>query len=179
VTPDRETWLQGLYATQRRLTAVLRRLLGVQQQRFEWLKRRLNQLHPGVQLRQRAQRLDELEQRLLRALQFNLEQRKRLLGTRMAQLQQLSPALRLAKARSRLNELHHKLQALILKRYEQSRSRLALATRSLNTLSPLATLTRGYAIVTDAQGHVVVDAGKLSMVRLFLRALRKAALLQR
>jgi exodeoxyribonuclease VII large subunit len=163
VTPDRETWLQGLYATQRRLTAVLRRLLGVQQQRFEWLKRRLNQLHPGVQLRQRAQRLDELEQRLLRALQFNLEQRKRLLGTHMAQLQQLSPALRLAKARSRLNELHHKLQALILKRYEQSRSRLALATRSLNTLSPLATLTRGYAIVTDSQGHVVVAAGKLSM----------------
>jgi len=135
----------------------------VQQQRFDWLRRRLTQLHPGVQLRQRAQRLDELEQRLTRAWQFDIEQRKRLLQIRYAHLQQLSPVLQLARARTRLNELHHKLQTAIRKEYESSRSRFELATLALNTLSPLATLTRGYAIVAHANTRVITDATKVAV----------------
>ena len=36
--------------------------------------------------------------------------------------------------------------------------RLALAQRGLHAVSPLATLTRGFAIVTRADGTVVTDA---------------------
>jgi exodeoxyribonuclease VII large subunit len=36
--------------------------------------------------------------------------------------------------------------------------RLALAQRALDTVSPLATLTRGFAIVTRADGALVTDA---------------------
>jgi exodeoxyribonuclease VII large subunit len=39
--------------------------------------------------------------------------------------------------------------------------RLALAQRGLDTVSPLATLTRGFAIVTRADGTLVTDAGAL------------------
>jgi exodeoxyribonuclease VII large subunit len=42
---------------------------------------------------------------------------------------------------------------------ERLRLRLRLAERALRSVSPLATLTRGYAIVTDADtGHVLMDA---------------------
>ncbi len=34
--------------------------------------------------------------------------------------------------------------------------------RTLNAVSPLATLERGYAIVADARGHVLVDAAALA-----------------
>ena len=46
--------------------------------------------------------------------------------------------------------LHRRLAAL--------RSRVAVAAGTLDVVSPLATLQRGYAIVTDAAGHVVTDA---------------------
>lgn len=163
VVPDRQTWLQSLYVLQRRLVNGLRRHLSQHQQSFVYLQRRLQQLHPGVQLRQRAQRLDELEQRLIRALQFDLEQRKHLLGLQMARLQGQSPALRLANARAQLQQLQVRMHTLLREQQERLRSRLMIATRTLDALSPLATLTRGYAIVSDAQGHAVVDAARLQV----------------
>lgn len=161
--PDRYSWLQALSNTQRRLLALMRRLLGAQQQRFEWLQRRLSLQHPGVLLRQRAQRLDELEQRLLRAWQFDIAQRRRALETHAAQLQRHSPALRLVAARGRLNELRQRLQTAMHRRHTQLESRLKLAARALDAISPLATLSRGYAIVTDATLRVVTDASTLAV----------------
>jgi exodeoxyribonuclease VII large subunit len=161
VVPDQQTWLQGLRGLQHRLTRGLRRHLGQYQQNFIYLQRRLKQLHPGVQLQQRLQRLDELEQRLTRALQFDIEQRKRLLGARAARLQAHSPAMQLATARSRLQQLQIQLHTLLRVQQERLRSRLSVAIRTLEALSPLATLTRGYAIVSDAQGHVVINAQQL------------------
>jgi exodeoxyribonuclease VII large subunit len=159
--PDQQAWLQSLYVWQRRLMNGLQRQLVQHKQSFIYLQRRLQQVHPGIQLRQRAQRLDELEQRLIRALQFDLEQRKRILGTQSARLQAQSPALQLATARSRLEQLQARLQTRMRERIEQRRTQMHIALRTLNALSPLATLTRGYAIVTDAQNHAVLDAGKL------------------
>ena len=34
--------------------------------------------------------------------------------------------------------------------------------RTLNAVSPLATLERGYAIVADAEGHVLLDPASLA-----------------
>ncbi|MGD9842072.1 MAG: exodeoxyribonuclease VII large subunit [Steroidobacteraceae bacterium] len=163
VVPDQQNWLQGLSVLQRRLLAALKRTLGTQQQNHLYLQRRLQQLHPGVHLRQRAQRLDELEQRLLRALQFDLEQRKHLLGTQIARLQTRSPSMQLASARHRLQQLQTGMQSLVREQLDTLRSRLKVVVRTLDALSPLATLTRGYAIVSDAQGRAVIDASSVSV----------------
>ena len=40
----------------------------------------------------------------------------------------------------------------------QQETRLKVAERALQSVSPLATLTRGYAIVTDTTGRVLVNA---------------------
>ena len=163
VVPDQQTWLQALAALQRRLVAGLKRMLGTHQQNFIWLQRRLNQLHPGVQLRQRAQRLDELEQRLIRALKQGLEQRHRLLGTQIAQLQAHSPALQLTNAYNRLQQLQTRMHTSWREQQEQLRNRLTVALRTLHALSPLATLTRGYAIVSDAKGNATSDVSQLQV----------------
>lgn len=160
--PDQQAWLQGLTALQRRLLAGLKRMLGTHQTHFSRLQRRLNQLHPGVQLRQRAQRLDEIEQRLNRSLRVYLNQRNHQLQTHMAHLHRHSPVLQLSHARNRYEQLQSRLENGWHKHQEMLRNRLIIAGRTLHALSPLATLTRGYAIVTDAQGHVLSDATVLT-----------------
>lgn len=171
VVPDRQTWLRGIQVMQQRLFNALRRKQQALQESFIWATRRLQQLHPGIQVRQRAQRVDELEQRLLRAWQFDIEQRKRLLIIRHSTLQSHSPRLRLSQARNQLEHLQVQLRNLIQVQTQHWQNKLGSASRTLNALSPLATLGRGYAIVTDARGHVInntsgVKSGDLIKARL-------------
>jgi exodeoxyribonuclease VII large subunit len=48
-------------------------------------------------------------------------------------------------------------------RLQQAGSRLAHLAQMLDSLSPLGTLQRGYAIVSDSEGKVLTDAGKVSV----------------
>jgi exodeoxyribonuclease VII large subunit len=158
VVPDSGEWLRNVLRLTSRLAAALSRKLKTQQDRASWLERRLAQLHPGVELRQRAQRLDDLEQRLIRALRADLSARRRTLVQLAAELRQHSPALRVANARRRLDSARASIEAITRARVEQLNKRLAVAARTLDAVSPLATLERGYAIVTDSKGTVITNA---------------------
>ncbi|HJY38519.1 MAG TPA: exodeoxyribonuclease VII large subunit, partial [Steroidobacteraceae bacterium] len=108
--------------------------------------------------RQRAQRLDELEQRLIRCLRADLNARGRTLVQLAAELRQHSPALRVANARRRLDSARASIETITRARVEQFGRRIAVAARTLDAVSPLATLERGYAIVTDSKGTVITNA---------------------
>lgn len=174
--PDQQTWRNSLLVWQRRLLTALRRRLGSQQQQFGYLLRRLQQQHPGVQLRQRAQRLDELEQRLARALSFTLTRQRHRLEQLSVRLQGQSPVLRLSQSRHRLEQMQLRLSRQMKDLLAQRKHQLSIALRGLHTLSPLATLTRGYAIVTDAQGKAVLDAAQLQPGEVFSARLSKGQL---
>ena len=152
VVPDSSEWLRNVLRISGRMTAALTRKLKTQQDRSTWLQRRLAQLHPGVQLRQRAQRLDELEQRLIRLVRSGLGERGRTLVQLATELRQHSPALRVANASRRLDVARTSMERLVRQTLEQRGKRLAVASRTLDAVSPLATLERGYAIVTDSKG---------------------------
>lgn len=158
VAPDCNEWLRNFALLARRLSAALQRGQTARIQRFTWLQRRLAQLHPGVELRQRAQRLDDVEQRLIRAIRQALRQRTAVLAQHSAQLREASPALRLAMAKGRLDVAQGRLLTTLRSQLEALRGRLAVAAGTLDAISPLATLQRGYAIVSDARGRVLTDA---------------------
>ncbi len=203
VAPDCNEWTRSVDLLGRRVRTAMIRGLASRQQKFVWLERRLAQVHPGVELRQRAQRLDELEQRLIRCVRHGLSQRRSTLVELAAHLRHRSPAIRVSDARGRLeiarktlgtslqrqigtlqarlrhaaaNLRHHSpalrvadlrgrlevarrgLDTSTHKRISRLDARLRLAAGKLNTVSPLATLQRGYAIVTDANEHVITDA---------------------
>lgn len=162
VAPDCNEWFRSFALLSRRISTALGRALGMQNDRVVWLQRRLNQLHPGVALRQRAQRLDELEQRMIRLLRQQLRHRSALLAQQHAHLRQASPAVRLAAAKGRLDVARGAIAAALRTRIESLKSRLAVTAGTLDAISPLATLQRGYAIVTDAAGHVITDAASVS-----------------
>ena len=62
---------------------------------------------------------------------------------------------RLAAERSRLVRLDDRLPMLLQGRLDRARTDLRAAAAGLGALSPYATLERGYAIVRDAEGHVL------------------------
>jgi len=161
VVPDRAEWLRSLASTGQRLTLAVRRRLTDRANALQVREQRLARVHPGVVLRQRAQRLDELEGRLRLAARARLERASHRFATAQGLLRRASPALRLAALRLRLDAASRSLARAVRDRVAMRRQRLELAARALNAISPLATLDRGYAIVTDAAGKVLMDPALL------------------
>jgi exodeoxyribonuclease VII large subunit len=95
--------------------------------------------HAGHVLARAAQRLDALTHRLGRA----------------------HPGSRLQQQAQRLDEIELRLRRAWENGLNRAQQRLLLAQRGLDAISPLATLDRGFAIVTTADGAVVQDAGRL------------------
>jgi exodeoxyribonuclease VII large subunit len=161
VVPDRAEWLRSLAATSQRIVRAMRRRLGDQRNALHTREQRLARTHPGVVLRQHAQRLDEIEGRLRLAGRTRLERATQRLASTHALLLRASPALRLDALRQRLEGASRNLSRAVTARLVDRRQRFELAARALNTVSPLATLDRGYAIVANVAGQVLLDAASL------------------
>jgi exodeoxyribonuclease VII large subunit len=161
VSPDRTEWLNQLRALDAELYKRLQRRLERSNERLDWLGKRLQQQHPGQRLRQRAQRLDELEQRLRSAARTDLRHRRADLATLNARLQRHHPGPRLQRLRDRETALARRLRTATRTHLQQLRQRLSGVMRALDAVSPLATLERGYAIVTSADGQVLRDAAQV------------------
>lgn len=160
VSPDQAEWLNQLRALDRELYTQVRRRLQRLDERLGWLGKRLQQQHPGQRLRQRAQRLDELDQRLRLALRTQLRRRRERLATLEARLQRHHPGPRLRHLHDLEAALARRLRTAVQTQLKASRQRLTALGRALDAVSPLATLERGYAIVTAADGHVLHDAAQ-------------------
>lgn len=77
-----------------------------------------------------------------------------------ARLQRAHPGSRLRQQAQRLDELDLRLQRAWQNSLARATHRLLLLQRGLDAISPLATLDRGYAIVTGADGHALLDASQ-------------------
>jgi exodeoxyribonuclease VII large subunit len=157
--PEQSEWLRTLDRFAQRISRAAIQQLSVVKGQLAGLSHRLSRSHPGIQLRESTQRLDDLEVRLRLSSQ-------RLLTGHHARLAALTNALRGAAPRRQLASLNDRcrwtaegLGRSMHDRLGRGRARLELAARALQTVSPLATLERGYAIVsTTADGSVVKDA---------------------
>jgi exodeoxyribonuclease VII large subunit len=158
VVPDCQEWGRALGAVLRRLASALERRLAQVRQIQTWAGRRLWQLHPGVALRQRAQKLDDLEQRLARAVGRGMSRQATRIESGAARLARCSPAAHLADLKGRRHALTLRLMAQMRSGLVDRRGRIAAVARTLQAVSPLATLDRGYAIVSDGSGTVLTRA---------------------
>jgi exodeoxyribonuclease VII large subunit len=162
VVPDADEWRSGFVRVDSRLQRCMIRRLGEHLERLRWLTGRLGQVSPTARLSSRAQRLDELEQALLRAWRHIVNSSRSALGDRQSRLWQASPAARVRDAASRHAALFVRLQAAGLEQTRRARERLLPLVRTLNAVSPLATLERGYAIVSMEGGQILRDAADAS-----------------
>jgi len=163
VSPDQNDLQHAVAATQRRM---LRAMVEIRNDNLTWLQqlvRRLHNQHPQQRLLQRAQRCDELDLRLQRAMQLSASRANSTLGTLQLRLRNLSPQRELVRRTDKLNQLQNKLQQSLLTRINDTKVRLTSNIRALQTISPLNTLARGYAIVQQPSGEVVTSTDQVSL----------------
>ena len=160
--PDAATWQRSYAELAERLARGLRRSLADRRTRCAWLDRRVRLLHPGHQLRQRAQRLDELEQRLRRAAGGVLERRSSRAAGLAERLRRWDPRPRIADGRKRTVEASGRLSGATRRLLAATGRRLESLDRALRAVGPQSTLERGYAIVATPDGDIVRSAAAVA-----------------
>ncbi|TSE33140.1 exodeoxyribonuclease VII large subunit [Tepidimonas taiwanensis] len=153
--PAAEALRTALARWQERATAALWRRLDTAAQRLDRVAQRLGR-PSAVTGRERA-RLQTLEHRMQRAAALRTERVRQ-------QLERLAFAWRAAAQREterrgeRLARLADAWQAATSSAIDTQWQRLARAQTQLALLDPQRVVQRGYALVTDAAGHVLTDA---------------------
>jgi exodeoxyribonuclease VII large subunit len=158
VAPDRVACLDALSRMEARINACMKRELRVVAGQLANIGTRLRQAHPGMRLAHQAQRLDDLEQRLTGAARTVLHTRRHRLNDAYTSLIRHSPERIVREYRRRYEGLDLRLERLVMEYVSRLRHRVDLADRTLKAASPDATLARGFAIVTRADGTLVTDA---------------------
>lgn len=111
-------------------------------------------------LTRRAQRVDDADYQLRELVKRSLDSKRRRFAELTRRLQATDLRLRFARSRHREELLRSRLIKSIEARLWQIRKRHESLDGHLGQLSPLAVLARGYAIVEDAQHHILRRAAE-------------------
>ena len=161
LSPDQIEWAQNLGSYRTYFTDQAKRLTATFSERVNHLAKRLK--HPGRQLQEYAQRLDELEARITMASKTQISLKQAELKATIASLQQNHPGHQVDAMKLHSINLRQRLHVATQQRIKDYRHRFQMVTQNLNTLSPLETLQRGYAIVQDTEGQIVRNASTLKI----------------
>lgn len=156
LSPDRQQLLLALHEQRQRLARRMAELLHNRQLQLDGQRKRMR--HPRERIEQRMQRLDELQLRLRRAAEQQLQQAGWQLRQQQQSLSSASPELRLQLAQQRLQQLGQHLQQGVQAQLQQHLHHFQQLVRSLQLVSPLATLDRGYAILVENDSSKVVHS---------------------
>lgn len=140
-----------LNARQRRALA---RQLSQAKERLEARSQRLPQ--PQALLQGQAQRVDDLGERLRRALAHRTELAGSVLARHAGALRPALLSARVMRERERLDARRLRPEVL-LQRIEHARGKVEALDRLRRSLNPEAPLERGYVLVTDLNGNLVKD----------------------
>jgi exodeoxyribonuclease VII large subunit len=159
ISPDQNHWLRRLNEQELRLSQAARRLTQRLHTQLGHLSARLRD--PRRQLQEKAQRMDELDVRLNKAIAQRLTQTRVKTDHLTQRLATQSPRRTLIAARDQVTRLHERLEMATRHYLKQQQERYQYNAQALHVVSPLATLGRGYAIVRDEQNQIVRDASQL------------------
>ncbi len=145
------------------------------------LKERLNAADPKKYdpervIERRRLKVDALLEGGLDSLQELLAGARGRLGRADLRLSRLSPETRAGRAAAALSSLEARLLGEISRKIDGLKAKNTRLFASLESLNPEAVLSRGYAVVTDAEGRVVCDAStRKEMENIFVK-LQKGSL---
>ncbi|CAA6808332.1 MAG: Exodeoxyribonuclease VII large subunit (EC [uncultured Thiotrichaceae bacterium] len=154
ISPERAQQLQQLRQWRNRLITQFENVTRQQKQQLKTLQQRLSIQSPDNQLRNQAQRVDELELRMHRAILQKEQQHTATLKQLKLRLINQSPAQRIQLQQSQLSSLKKRFKNAIEQQMNRRTDRMNRSVGTLNTISPLATLQRGYSI-SRYNNHVV------------------------
>lgn len=153
-TPDTSTLDKSLTTAYQQLIRNHSNKLASIRRTVDALNKRLQLRDPEIRMREQAQRIDDLENRLRRAWSSQHQSQRASLQAASSRLRAYSPANRLKGFQRALEGLTARQTTAMLNQQRQSRSQFELLLRTLHSVSPLAVLDRGYAIVTKNERPV-------------------------
>lgn len=155
-------------ALERRLHQAVNRIINDAASRLEIMK--LSLKDPEILIERFWQRLDDLSAALESELLDRIDDYRKRVESAMTRIQLSSPWRKGAEYGAHLDKLVTRLDSLIQHKLESCGSQLSSKTATLQALSPLATMSRGFAAVTEPDGRIVKGASALTRgVKLRLR----------
>ncbi len=159
VVPERQALLQRVYHLAQRLAHGKQRQFERVMQQLDYLQRRL--VHPAQRVQQQTQHLNHLQRRLetvlahmLQSQQWRWQSLQRRLHTVCPNIEQLSAGQTIL-ARNLLEVMRRTLES-----YD---ARLGNLQQHLDHLDPQQVLARGYSMVRDARGTIILDSAVLPL----------------
>ena len=128
-------------------------------QQLDYLQRRL--VHPAQRVQQQQQHLLQLQQRLQSALTHVMQNQIWRLQIFQQRMKIARPDL--TQLSNRQFELARRLKEIMNRTLERYDHRLAAVQQHLQHLDPQQVLARGYSMVRDRHGAVIVDSALLSL----------------
>ncbi len=153
ISPDQSHLQLRLKQLHTRLQLTLQHKLKRYQEQLRWINTRLK--HPGDKLNEHAQRLDDLELRLSKAIRQQLQSRQDTLSQLQQRQQRCLQQPLVSNLQQKINDLGHRIEQLSLQYQTRQQLRLQAIAGRLNGVSPLATLERGYAITERPDGKII------------------------
>lgn len=161
VTPDQTSWLQSFDYYQQRLQQLISEKVERQQEKLQWLHRRLQTQHPENQMQRAKQRVEDLTKRLMRHSQTMLQFRQSRLAACTARFNAHNPGLLISQHKQSTAFLSARLHRVALNLLHNKKSQLSNVARTLNAISPLQTLERGYSITLSKQGTALLSVEQI------------------
>ncbi|CAH0992633.1 Exodeoxyribonuclease 7 large subunit [Sinobacterium norvegicum] len=160
ISTDQSEQLLQLTGYQQHLRKTIR--LGVQsrQQQLNYLQKRLRD--PRKQLQNYAQRIDDIEGQLIKAMRAKISHSRNLSTLGHSRLLQFNPSILLHQYRQRLHQLGEQLPKNIQLTIQQKHQQLSKQGELLHSLSPLAVLGRGYSITQKDKNNIVSNANDVN-----------------
>jgi len=156
--PDGHALRQRLAQHRRHLMRALERRFEQGMQHVDFLQRRL--VHPAQRIRQQSERLDALQQRLRLAHVHAVQNQQWRWNALWQRLRGLRPDI------ARMQELQTsqagRLNASIQRALDRQSARLGALQQHLQHLDPQQVLARGYSLVRDARGNIVVSSERIA-----------------
>jgi len=151
---EKESLRERLVVSRDRLDSAVRASLSRVSQRLTLLSRGLRD--PRRRMADSWMRLDELNGRLIRLVEFMVRESKRRVSSEVRTLVLHSPLTRVASSRHRLHFQTRSLTHAAVKRLDDSRKGLCILEEKIKDLSPFSVLSRGYSIARKLPEKTII-----------------------
>ena len=157
VVPERQELLQRVYHLAQRLARGKQRQFECVMQQLDYLQRRL--VHPAQRVQQQAQHLNHLQQRMQSMLTYILQRQQWRWQSLQQRLRTVCPNIEQLGVRQTILACH--LLEVMQRKLERHNTRLGALQQHLDHLDPQQVLARGYSMVRDARGAIILDSADL------------------
>jgi exodeoxyribonuclease VII large subunit len=159
VVPDRQELRQRLAQQRQQLDRAMSRRFEQGMQQVDFLQRRL--VHPAQRIQQQGERLNALQQRMRLAHANSMQHRQGSSNTLWQRLRGLRPNV--VRLQEQQSNQARRLSAAMQRMLDRQDARLVALQQHLQHLDPQQVLARGYSMVRDAQGNIVVSSERIKL----------------